>query len=178
MDNGMIYELDLTTSAKKEVGGRTGDMITQLVFDHQFAFLAVGFESGTIQLLNADTFETLETLPGHTANVADIKFSDDDKFLISGGYDRKNFIWNLDRIKKQPISLTDHDSFVWAVGFTPSGNEVISGELNGVMKMYNLEMKFYTNNICNQVSRNLTIKEWGTFVSINIPYQITCLKYK
>ncbi|MCK5368180.1 MAG: hypothetical protein KAQ62_06490, partial [Cyclobacteriaceae bacterium] len=118
------------------------------------------------------------TLPGHTAQVANIKFSDDDKFLISGGYDRKNLIWNLNRIKEQPISLTDHDSFVWVVGFTPSGNEIISGELNGVMKMYNLEMKSYANNICDQVSRNLTVKEWETFVTNDIPYQITCLEYK
>lgn len=176
LKTGMIHELSTATMQDREIGGRFGDMVTCLVFNHDNSMLAVGYESGTIQLLNADQFQLLETLPGHTAHVTDIKFSDDDKLLISGSYDRRSLIWNLAKIKEQPISLTDHDSFVWAVGFSPSGKEVISGELNGTMRKYNVEMDRYANQLCDQVSRNMTKKEWQTFVRDDIPYKTTCMK--
>ena len=174
-EDGWIYNLDLSSLETTKVLQRKGDMVTQLEFDHHFHHLAVGYESGTIQLLAPLSLEIIETLPGHTARVADIKYSKNDQFLISGGYDRKNFIWNLNRIKEPPVSLTDHDSFVMAVEFTPNGNEIICGELNGVIKRYQLNMRFYADQLCNILPRNLTEKEWLSFVPDNVPYRITCI---
>jgi WD40 repeat protein len=174
LENGKIIQMNLNTSEKTEWEGRNGDMITQLIFNNAETTLAIGFESGTILLWDPQTFDVVETLPGHTAQVSDIKFSDEDRFLISGGYDRKNLLWNLERIKEPPITWTDQDSFVWAVGFAQGGNAIISGDLNGVIKIYQTEMKTYADRMCDQVSRNLTEKEWESFVRDDIPIEQTC----
>jgi len=174
LENGNIIQFDLNSSEKIEWEGRSGDMITQLTLNHTESTLAIGFESGTILLLNPRTIEIVETLPGHTAQVADIKFSDNDRFLISGGYDSKNLLWNLEQIKEPPITWTDHDSFVRAVGFARGENAVISGELNGTIKIYQTAMKTYAERMCEQVTRNLTKKEWESFVRDDIPFENTC----
>ena len=174
LDDGKIRQMDLNTSEKTLWAGRSGDMITRMAFNHDHSIMAIGFESGTILLWDARTFEVIETLPGHTAQVADIKFSDDDHFLISGGYDSKNLLWNLDKIKESPITWTDHDSFVGAIGFAQGGKAVLSGELYGTIKLYQIAMKTYADQMCDQVSRNLTTKEWDSFVRDDIPLAQTC----
>ncbi len=171
--NGNIIQMDLSSNENTEFQVR-GDMITQLTFNHTESILAIGFESGTILLLDPGTSEIVETLPGHTARVSDIKFSSDDRFLISGGYNRKNLLWNLDQIKEPPITWTDHESFVRAVGFAQGENAVITGELLGTIKIYQISMKTYADRMCDQVSRNLTNKEWESFVRDDIPYEQTC----
>ena len=106
--------------------------------------------------------------------MADLEFSSDNRFLISGGYDRKNLLWNLRRIKEQPIVWNDHQSFVLAVSFTPDGRRVITGELNNTMKLYERDMASYANRMCSYVDRNLTEQEWASFIGENFNYQKTC----
>lgn len=174
LENGQLRELD-STGRELVIDLRPGDKITSLEFNYASTLLAVGFESGTILLFDPGSYEVVETLPGHTAHVSDIKFSSDDRFLISGAYDRRNLLWNMQRIKEPPIAWTDHESSVWAVGFAENQSEIIAGELNGAIRKYHLHMSGYAEEMCDQVTRNLTKKEWETFVRDDIPYEETCI---
>ena len=173
LENGTIKVIN-NTGPENTHDFLFGNMVTQLTFNHAYDLLAVGFRSGTILLIDPNAYEVLETLPGHTAQVNDIKFSQNDRFLISGGYDRRNLLWNLEAIKEPPIVWNDHQSFVWAIGFAENENEIISGELFGTIKKYHLHMAGYADEMCNQVTRNLTTKEWETFVGNEIPQEKTC----
>lgn len=156
----------------------SGDPIAQLRYNNEGNKLAIGYESGSIQLVDVVSgdlgFTNALTLPGHTAIVSDIKFSSDDRFLISGGYDRKNFLWNLADTGEPPISWIDHEFFVLAVDFSPSGKEIITGEIGNAIKRYVIDMSVYASSMCDQVDRNLTLLEWQNFVREDIAYVKTC----
>jgi WD40 repeat protein len=174
LENGQVREMDQIGNNSTELFSQSNDPVTVIRPNQQNTQLAIGFESGSIQLWDLIKNEIIQTLPGHTAHVADIQFSSDDQFLISGGYDRKNLLWNLRRIKEQPIVWNDHESFVLAVSFTPGVRKIITGELNGTMKIYERNMAIYANRMCSYVKRNLTEQEWASFIGENFSYEKTC----
>ena len=68
--------------------------------------LVAGGCGGKIVVWDAATGKTLMELPGHTSYITDIKFSFDDKFLISGGSDRTVRVWEL-ATQKQTYIIKD-----------------------------------------------------------------------
>lgn len=180
LENGRIYKLANEVNASKSLLYESkDDPITAITINHEGSLMAIGYESGSIQLIESGNdpefdFSSAQTLPGHTAEVTDIKFSGDGQFLVSAGYDRKNFLWNLDNIKEPPIAWTDHESFVLAVAVLPSGNDIITGEINNTIRKYSIGMSDYADKMCEQVNRNLTRAEWINFVREDISYRNTC----
>jgi WD40 repeat protein len=182
LENGKVYSIvNGKNGYKNIVHEGTGDPVTALRINEGGTLLAVGFKSGSIQLVpisGADKFDfsSAVTLPGHTARVSELKFSKGDQFLVSAGYDRKNLLWSLKNTKEPPITWSDHDSFVLSVSVLPSGNDVATGEIDKTIKRYRIDMSGYAEKMCGQVNRNLTPSEWSNFVRDDIAYRKTCEK--
>lgn len=180
LENGKVYIIPSKENTSKNILHEgTGDPVTALQINEAGTLLALGFKSGAIQLVsmrrqNRFDFSSARTLPGHNARVSALKFSKDGRFLISAGYDRKNFLWNLENTKEPPIAWTDHDSFVLSASFLPSGNEIITGEIDKTIKKYLIDMSGYADKMCGQVNRNLMPSEWSNFVRDDIAYRKTC----
>jgi WD40 repeat protein len=178
LENGKVYSIG-KNGDKTIVSEGTGDIVTALRINEAGTLLALGFKSGSIQLVPISgrdefDFSSVATLPGHTARVSDLKFSKDGRFLVSAGYDRKNLLWSLKNIKEPPITWSDHESFVLSVAFLPSGNELATGEIDQTIKKYRIDMIAYAEKMCGQVDRNLIPSEWSNFVRDDVAYRKTC----
>lgn len=175
-DEGKAIVYDLNSNQRLSVlVEKKNDPVSVLALSSDMNMVAAGFESGTIQLIILDKDSTrFQTLPGHTAKVADIKFSTDGAYLISGGYDRRSFLWNLNDLNRQPIKWDDSESFVLSVCMTTDNDRILTGQLNKTIKWYERDMDLYAKQICGFVDRNLTSMEWASFVGNQYTYVETC----
>ena len=79
----------------------------------------------------------LYSLEGHTSDVQVILFSNDNKFLFTGGEDNQVIKWNLET--KENFMFKDHGSTVKGLAFAQSKNILVSGGHDRKVCFYNTE---------------------------------------
>jgi WD40 repeat protein len=177
-NNGDIAKIDLSAGNYKEVVYRNPNSSKSysIAYSHFGNYVAIGEESGQIQLWLADSFTNpIASFPGHEAQIRDLKFSSDGKQLASASMDQTVRIWNLEDMNQQPIVLRDHEEkWVWSVAFGNQNSRLYAGCNDGLLRQWPTRVDMMAEYICNNVSRNLTLKEWETFVAEDIDYETTC----
>ncbi|PCH95772.1 MAG: hypothetical protein COB85_04230, partial [Bacteroidetes bacterium] len=101
--------------------------IQVVTFNHDGTQLASGDIQGGVKLWNMETKKVEFTLGGHHARINDIKFSPADDMLATASFDGVVQLWQTANYNNQPIVLNDHDSWVWAIEFSPDGETLITG---------------------------------------------------
>ena len=92
-DDGM-----LRLGKKKDKFRGAFSAITSLAFSNDSSFLAIGGETGTIQLYEFDANRKIPILTQHTRKITTLLFSDDNKTLISGSEDGTILEFDLKQI--------------------------------------------------------------------------------
>lgn len=92
---------------------------------------------------------------GHSQPIEALAFSPDDKWLASGGYDKSIIVWNLSSGREEfhlgglpvpPPSLdapsqTLNKQAISALAFSPDGTRLVSVEVSGAVKVWNLQAR-------------------------------------
>ena len=89
---------------------------------------------------------------GHTQSVQALAFSPDGKWLASGGYDKSIIVWNLSSGREEfhlgglPVPLAAaspslNKQAISALIFNPDGTRLVSVEVSGAVKMWNLQTR-------------------------------------
>ena len=92
--------------------------------------VAVAFRSSRIQILDAESGEMLQALEGHRDSVYDLGWLRETA-LVSGGKDKRVFLWNLEASPPQPRLLHQGDRPVTAIAVDGARDRVaaaIEGE--------------------------------------------------
>lgn len=91
-----------------------------------------------IHLIDPRTFETLETLLGHTDDVYALDFSPDGSRLVTGGADHTLRVWCM--VRREPMTtLTGHSDAVYAARFSRDGSRIVSGGNDRVLRIWDTE---------------------------------------
>lgn len=93
------------------------------------ATLALGAESGDIEIWDSNKWTLLRILSGHNAGVASVAFSPDGSMLVSGGAsgDGRVIIWDILRGSVLEKHVSQVDGGAGKVAFTQDGKAVLSG---------------------------------------------------
>lgn len=159
---------------------------TSVAINPQGRFVAVGYRDGTLMIWDMEKFKgnssyiPEERLRNHSAAIADLEFSKDGKMLIAGSLDKTATLWTIrDEAqageteykefpykdpKFQPIKFENHDDWVTSVAFSNDGSKVVTGCNNGVMKIWEVDMTLYADQICEIVRQNLSNKNWRKYI--------------
>jgi WD40 repeat protein len=83
---------------------------------------------------------------------------------------------NLDDLTEPPITLSDNEGFVMVIQFSPDGQLIVSGNYEGARNLVSrpTHVNNLVNDICTQISRNMTRDEWNTYVGKDIAIEETC----
>jgi WD40 repeat protein len=125
-----------------------------------------------------------EMLVGHDYLAWALAFSPDSKLLVSGGCNQRSGIgclggeiriWDVDtkQIAGRPLTTT-HDDWVNHLIFSHDGNILISGDLKGGLRVWQIGFDAWVEHACQRASRNFTHAEWRQYIGENIPYHATC----
>ncbi|KAJ4775994.1 WD repeat-containing protein 82 [Rhynchospora pubera] len=135
-----------------------------VAFDQQGLVFAVAMEGGAIKLFDSRSYDKgpFDTflVGGDTAEVCDIKFSNDGKSMLLTT--TNNHIYVLDAYagdKKCGFSLEPSPYLTTEAAFTPDGQYVLSGSGDGTLHAWNINMR-------NEVAC------WNSYIG-----PVTCLKW-
>jgi WD40 repeat protein len=127
-----------------------------------------------------------EQFLNHRAMISDIKFSPDGSLFIVGSLDKTATLWRLwdktylgaENDKEFPylaawyfpIHLEDHDDWVTAVAFSHNGTRVITGSINGKMKLWEVDMTVYAHQVCSLIdsaNKELNYSTWIRYIDLD-----------
>lgn len=118
-------------------------LIIASTFSPKSERLALGFENGTIRVVDIESKTSTFLLGGHHAGVNCIAFSADGKQLVSTSLDRRVHFWDVDaELRKRNImpadsSLDIHD--ITTLSFSPDGTQIITGSTDGTIYFIDAE---------------------------------------
>lgn len=169
---------------------QTDKHATAVAFNPQGRFVAVGYQDGTLMFWDLNKVKDNPTyLPEkflhHGAKISDLEFSQDGTMLIAGSLDKSATLWNIRNEtfrgygnakefpyldpKYQPIKLNDHTDWVTAVAFSNDGTRFVTGTANGHLKIWEVDMTLYADQICDIVRQNLSDKSWRKYLGTDDP---------
>jgi WD40 repeat protein len=128
-----------------------------------------------------------EKFLNHSSKISDVEFSADGSLLVVGSLDKTATLWtvrdeeyrgyNNDKEfpflnpKYIPIKLSNHKDWVTAVAFSNDGTKVLTGTANGEVKIWEVDMTLYADQICDIIRQNLSNKSWKKYVGTDDPYE-------
>jgi WD40 repeat protein len=83
-------------------------------------------------------------------------------------------IWDVNNMNNRPILINRHDSWVLSIAFSPDGKYLISSTEKGNIYNWPTHAFAMAEQMCGLVSRNLTQREWDTYVGYDVNFQKTC----
>lgn len=75
---------------------------------------------------------------GPPVAVFSVAFSPDDKYVLTGGYERTARLWDIES-GREIRRFEGHSSFAWSVAFSPNGKQVLTGSRDGTARLWNIE---------------------------------------
>ncbi len=130
--------------------------------------------SGSLRILDARSGGTLRTIAAHSARILDVKFSPNDRQIATSSMDKTVKIWDANNLSNRPIIINKHTGWVVSVAFSPNGNYLVSSGADMNIYVWPTHADQMADQMCGKVNRNLTQREWETYVGYDITYQKTC----
>ena len=149
-------------------------------------YVAVGYQDGAMMIWDMNEFVKKgndyrpDRFLNHSAKINDLAFSADGSSLLVGSLDKKATLWqvwdkkfeDLNNEKEfpfkdpkyQPIRLEDHEDWVLSVAFSHDGTKALTGCADGKVKIYEVDMMRYSEQICEMVKKNLSNKDWKKYI--------------
>jgi energy-coupling factor transporter ATP-binding protein EcfA2 len=147
--------------------------VLSLAFSQAGNILAVGLQNGDINILtpvaeNAD----VQTIRGrHLSGVTGLAFNDDDTEFASSSFDWTVKISAFPLSEEVPISIQEHDFWVYGILFTPDSRHLISYSADRSVALVSTQNSDLAAKLKKTITRNLTEEEWRRLIGEDIPYK-------
>ena len=172
------------------------DVVTAACYDKDTECLLLGVEEGTVYPVNKYN-RVMETMAAHKSRCVSIAMQG--PVVITGGYDKKAFIWNMDNLLfesglsfREELEMKDagkrmasgkqipgewlvpvdysYDGWTLAVCGDSDGKTAWVGTSSGNVMMLNSSADDMAQQLFDKLDRNLTQQEWTRYVGASIPY--------
>jgi WD40 repeat protein len=179
-DNGQLIRWNMDTKEASILFQSDNNSIYSVAINSSGTRIAFVDKNGTLRLADARNNNILRAVPAHSARILDVKFSPDDRQLATSSMDKTVKIWDANNFAIKPIVIDKHEAWVLSVAFSSDGRYLVS--CSDVPENRSIDLIYFwqshasgmADQMCSKLTRNLTQREWETYVSYDIPYQKTC----
>jgi len=176
--SGKVYLWESTNMDNEKVILNSNTPIHVVTFSPSGNHLAIGDDEGNLILITFDnktkSIKSKMNLAQHRSRVNDIQFSQDEFFVASAGFDGRIHMYTMNDLDELPITMVDHNSYVWSLNFTEDGDYLIAGSKDGAIKLWPTNPQEFARQICDLMERNMNRQEWNRYVADDIPFQMAC----
>ncbi|MEI7500465.1 MAG: hypothetical protein WCK84_08430 [Bacteroidota bacterium] len=153
----------------------SGNAVLSITFSKDGKSLAAGLSNGTIKVwdINDQAARPQEILGRHASGVTALTFSQDGGELASSSYDRTMTLAGFPSLEAKPISIKNHDLWVYDILFTPDDKQLISCSADKTIRIVSTENARMAEKLKQELKRNMTKEEWQKIVGGDIPYKKT-----
>jgi WD40 repeat protein len=130
---------------------------------HAGSLHALAFEDGSIGLIDLDSGELLMTLPGHSAFVNVISFTEDDNLLVSASRDGTVKIWDVSSGEALQTIFV-HSLGVTDIALSPDGKRLYTAAADGTVRVYLLDIEELIELAYTRLTRWFTPEECQTYL--------------
>lgn len=125
-----VWRVQVSDGAK--VALNADAWVRAIVFAAQGNQVITGGYEGRIHVweTNAETPVAIQTIEAHPSWIRTLAVSPDQQLLASAGNDRVVKLWSLTTFELV-TELQGHDSHIYSAAFHPSGQALVTGDLNG-----------------------------------------------
>lgn len=170
--NVVVWDKDgMGETFRLDLGSR---VVSSIRFEPETNVLAIGDRDGMIELWDIVKRVKVSEVKAHNARVSSISFNPNFNQMATASFDKSVRIWRRDDFTEPPISFTDNDDYILSIGFSPSGDALVSASRAGTVVSRAPHADILAENICMLVTRNLSEEEWSVYVGRDIEYQNTC----
>jgi hypothetical protein len=149
-------------------------------FTNDAGRLIMGDVNGQVKMMSMDNNSNIRILTGHTSTIEEIVFNHAGTFMATASNDKTVRLWNLERLREQPIVLEEHADWVRAAVFSADDEQLIAGinsnaeHTKETIHAWPTKMTTMAGLLCGYVKRNLTDDEWAIYVDESLPKEKTC----
>ena len=98
--------------------------------------IAIGFSDHTIRIYDATNYQLKQTLSGHTNSVFVVRYTPDQRYLVSAGRDAHLRIWDVDKNYQLTESIIAHMYAINHLDFSPNGQYFATGSMDKSVKIW------------------------------------------
>jgi WD40 repeat protein len=127
------------------------DSIWSIAFNSCGTQLVSGSFDTSIKIWNVQTGLCLQTIPANSRAISAVIFSPDDRKIISASQDSTIQIWEVIQLDNWQCTrvLQGHQNNIWSIALDSSGETLISSDLSGVLKIWDLESGQSLKTFCS-----------------------------
>jgi eukaryotic-like serine/threonine-protein kinase len=115
--------------------------VLDTAFSHDGNLLATCTQAGVVRIWRAETgreiqkWQELQKWQAHVGNATTVRFSPDDRFVATGGFDKTVKVWDVKKVRDQVrrgevgqphLKWEEHGGRVWSVAFSRDGRRLVS----------------------------------------------------
>ena len=112
---------------------------TSIASDPNGTHVALGYEDGSINIIDSESGEILHKLTGHSAEINLITFSQDGKMLTSVSRDDTVKVWDIST-GEEMVTLLIQSLGITDVALSPEGDRLYAAASDGTVRVYLLDI--------------------------------------
>lgn len=105
--------------------------IRDIQMNRNGTLVATAGDDNLIKLWSYPEFNDMGTFIGHMSELYSIRFSSNEKFIVSASYDKTAIIWDVNT--KLPVHIMSHDEYVGKAYFIANDNYVVTSSGHSVI---------------------------------------------
>ncbi len=159
--------------AKPELLKRFQHPLLSLAFNQAGNTLAIGLRNGDINLLSpvAANGDVQNIRGRHLSGVTGLAFNNNDSEFASSSFDWTVKISAFPIIDEVPVSIEEHDLWVYGIIFTPDDRHLVSYSADRTLTLVSTQNHEMAARLKQRITRDLTEEEWRRLIGEDIPYK-------